>query len=82
VYLLNGPTLEDEVENGGQIGGRTESHDAVVDVDIDHSSTSYSIQHEGDAQLDEDNRCAVEDLVEKEPLHIVSLLPSPQIHGG
>jgi hypothetical protein len=82
VYLLNGPTLEDDVENSGQIGGRTESHDAVIDVDVDHSSTSYPIQHEGDTQLDEDNGCAVEDLVEKEPLNIVSLRLSPQIHRG
>jgi hypothetical protein len=69
-------TLEDDIENGCKIGSCAETHDGVVDVDENLPSTGYPVQHEGDAQLDEDNRSAVKDLVEEEPLGAVSLCPS------
>ena len=72
MYLLHRPALEDDVQDSCQIGRSAEAHDAVVDVDVDHSPASYPVQHEGDAELDEDDGCAVEDLIEEEPLNVVS----------
>lgn len=55
MYLLDRPTLEDDIQDSSQVGRCAEAHDAVVDVDVNHPPASYPVQHEGDAQLDEDD---------------------------
>jgi hypothetical protein len=64
-YILYGAALKDDVHSSCYISARTKSHDTIVSVYEHHPPAGDSIQHESNAEFDEDDGSAVENFVKE-----------------
>lgn len=66
--VLNRAALENDVQQSNQVHGREHAADDVEAIDVGLPSGGNTHQHERDTELDRNDRGAVENFEEKEPL--------------